>query len=125
MLSVLYVTCPDEQVASDLSRALVDKHLAACTNWFPIRSVYRWEGELVEEAEVGMYVKTRPDLVDDATAFLLEAHPYDTPCVVDLGVAAVNDAYGAWVEEETAKAGAEGTGAATGPDAGGPDTLGA
>lgn len=121
MLSVLYVTCPDEEVALELSRALVEERLAACTNVFPITSVYRWEGDLVEEGEVGMYVKTRPDLVDDATALLLAEHPYEVPCVVDLGVAAVNDAYGAWVDEETAGTGDGEAGPVDEPE---PDTLG-
>lgn len=117
MLSVLYVTCPDREVALELSHMLVERRLAACTNLHPITSVYRWEGDVVEEDEVAMEVKTRPDLVDAATRAILEAHPYDVPCVVDLGVAAVNDAYGEWVDEETAEA--------AGDEEPAPDTLGA
>lgn len=101
MLSVLYVTCPDVDEARKLSQLLVQEDLAACTNVFPIASVYHWEGELVEEDEVTVLVKTRPDLVEAATERILQVHPYDTPCVIDMGVAAVNDAYGRWVDEET------------------------
>lgn len=102
MLTILYVTCPDVDEAKRLSRMLVEERLAACTNLHDIDSIYAWEGELVDEDEVAMLVKTHPDKVDDVVATILDEHPYDVPCVIDLGVAAVNDAYGEWIEEQTA-----------------------
>lgn len=101
MLSILYVTCPDADEAERLSRILVGERLAACTNVHETRSIYLWEGEMVDEDEVAMLVKTRPEKVDAVVETILAEHPYDVPCVVDLGVAAVNDAYGEWVEEQT------------------------
>lgn len=101
MLSILYVTCPDVDEAERLSHVLVGERLAACTNIHDTRSIYVWEGEMVDEDEVAMLVKTHPDRVDEVVETILAEHPYDVPCVVDLGVAAVNDAYGDWVEDRT------------------------
>lgn len=101
MLSILYVTCPDVDEAKRLSRILVEERLAACTNLHEIGSIYAWEGEIVDEDEVAMLVKTRSGRVDEVVETLLDEHPYDVPCVIDLGVAAVNEGYGEWIEEQT------------------------
>lgn len=101
MLSVLYVPCPADDEAERLSKALIDEDLAACTNLIETTSFYVWDGELAEDDEVVMLVKTSPDLIDEVVDWLLAEHPYDTPCIMDLGVAGINESYGRWVDGQT------------------------
>lgn len=101
MLSVLYVPCPDAGEAKRLSRKLIDEDLAACTNLLETTSFYVWDGEMTDDEEVVMLVKTSPDLIDEVVQWLLDEHPYDTPCIMDLGVAGINESYGRWVDEQT------------------------
>lgn len=97
----MYVTCPDEPTAKRLARDVVERGLAACANVFPVQSVYRWEGRLVEEGEVAMLLKTRADRVEALTRALVEAHPYDVPCVVALPWSGAAPAYAQWVDAST------------------------
>ncbi|CAB1344419.1 unnamed protein product [Coregonus sp. 'balchen'] len=62
--SAAFVTCPNEQVAKDLARGIVEKKLAACVNIVPkITSVYEWQGKIEEDSEVLLMIKTRSSKV--------------------------------------------------------------
>jgi periplasmic divalent cation tolerance protein len=94
----LYVTHPDAAAASALGRALVESEVAACVNVFAgMSTVYRWQGVIEEGREAVMIVKTRADLEHAARAAILEAHPYDCPCVVTIPVAGGHAAYLDWL----------------------------
>lgn len=101
--SLLYVTVGDAEAAKALGRALVEARLAACANVLPaMTSVYRWQGEIEEAREAVLIAKTKSEMVERATAFLLERHSYDRPCVVALPLIGGNPAFLAWIGEETA-----------------------
>jgi periplasmic divalent cation tolerance protein len=91
------VTFPDETVAADIARTLLEERLVACVNLLPgVRSLYRWEGRVEDDAEVLGVLKTARDRVEALTRRVVELHPYDTPEVVAIDPAAVEGRYGAW-----------------------------
>lgn len=99
---VILSTAPDEETAARIARALVEERLAACVNRVsPLRSVYRWKGGVVEEAETLLLVKTRADLYDRVEARLRELHPYEVPEVLAFPVSRGWRDYLAWVAEES------------------------
>jgi periplasmic divalent cation tolerance protein len=101
---VVLITAPDVETASRLARALVEERLAACVNLVPgIRSIYRWEGEVSEDAEVLLLAKTRADRCDALAARIEALHPYELPEVVALPVASGSVRYLAWVVTESAE----------------------
>ncbi|MDX1380653.1 MAG: divalent-cation tolerance protein CutA, partial [Xanthomonadales bacterium] len=86
-----------------LGRAVVSERLAACVNVVPgVRSIYRWNGDLQEEGEVLLVVKTTSDRLEALTERILALHPYDVPEVLALPLAAGSGGYLAWVARETA-----------------------
>lgn len=93
-----YVTAPPE-AAADLAELLVEERLAACVNRFPCRSVYRWEGEIVDDEEVILLAKTTADRYPDLVERVREAHPYDVPCIERFDEDDVLAAFGEWREE--------------------------
>ena len=102
VLTVL-CTCPDAATARRLAGGLVELRKAACVNILPeIRSIYRWQGETCDDAEVLMIVKTTRGCYADLERWLMDNHPYDVPEVLALPVAAGSDDYLAWVANETA-----------------------
>ena len=79
------IWCPfaDEASAAAAARQLLDERLIACANILaPMRSLYVWDGERGEAAEVGVLFKTDASALDRATARLAEIHPYDAPAVL-------------------------------------------
>jgi periplasmic divalent cation tolerance protein len=99
---VVLCTAPNADAAESLARGLVDAHLAACVNVVPaVRSFYRWEGEIHDDAEELLVVKTTAERLPEVEAFLVEHHPYDVPEVIALPVTAGSERYLAWVRDET------------------------
>lgn len=98
---VVLVTAPDADTAAGLARALVEERLAACGNLVPgIRSIYRWEGKICDEAEVLIVLKTTAALADALRDRVVALHPYACPEVLVLPVEAGHAAYLAWVREQ-------------------------
>ncbi len=100
---VVLCTCPDPGIAERLAGGLVEHNLAACVNILPqIRSIYRWQGELNNDSEALMVVKTTRAAYPGLQLWLQENHPYDVPEVLALPLEAGSPDYLAWVIEETA-----------------------
>lgn len=102
-LRVVLCTAPPDR-AADLAKEVVGRRLAACVNIVPgLRSIYRWQGEICDDAESLMVIKTRSECVAALTEALLELHPYDTPEVIALPIedGAGNPAYLQWLLDES------------------------
>src|SRR5512133_546946 len=100
---VVLVTAPSADVAATIARALVEERLAACGNVLPaIRSIYRWEGKVQDEAEALLVLKTSRARLEALRDRVLALHPYQVPEVLALPVEAGSAAYLAWLAAATA-----------------------
>ena len=100
-IATVLCTCPAER-AGELSRAVVEGRLAACVNIVPeVTSVYRWKGELCEDRESLLIIKTASGRVEELTRRLVELHPYDVPEVIAFEVGEGNPDYIQWVLESS------------------------
>jgi periplasmic divalent cation tolerance protein len=98
---VVLSTFPSADVAAAVARTLVEERLAACVNIVPaVRSIYRWESAIHDEAEVLAIVKTTAARVVAMRERLVELHPYDVPEALELSVAGGHPPYLAWVTSE-------------------------
>lgn len=101
-MSFVYITAGDGAEARRIGRALVSARLAACANVFDaITSVYHWEGEVQEDSEAALIVKTRTELVEAVIARVRELHSYECPAIVAMPIAQGNPDYLEWIGEET------------------------
>ena len=101
-LVVALSTAPDAEQAARIGRALVEERLIACANLVPgLTSIYRWQGQVQQEAEVLLVMKTRRALVDRLKARLPELHPYEVPELVVTEIQDGLEAYCRWVRDET------------------------
>ena len=99
---LVYMTAPNDDEAIAIARALVDEQLAACVNIMgAMRSVYRWQGNIEEDAEIVLIAKTRSDLVPALTEKIRDIHSYDCPCVVSLSIDGGNQEFLAWIDGQT------------------------
>ncbi len=95
---VVLVTAPTAESAAEIARALVEEGLAACGNVVPaIRSIYRWAGEIHDDAEALLVLKTERRLVPALKERLPALHPYQVPELLVLPVEDGLAPYLAWV----------------------------
>jgi periplasmic divalent cation tolerance protein len=101
-IATLYATFADAEEAARIGRILVEERLAACVNILgPCRSIYRWQGEVEETAEVAALFKLPAAGAASAIARLTELHSYDVPAAVIWPIAEAGAAYRNWVLAET------------------------
>ena len=98
---LIYITAKDESEAREIGRALVGEKLAACVNFHPIRSIFRWQGEIEQENEVAMLVKTRAELASEVMSRVKELHSYEVPCIVTLPIEKANPDFLEWLSQST------------------------
>jgi periplasmic divalent cation tolerance protein len=97
---VVLSTFPNEADAARVVRVLVEERLIACGSLLPgARSLYRWKGEIADESEVVVLMKTRERDWAALLARVHELHPYDTPECLAMPVAAGAPKYLAWLAE--------------------------
>lgn len=97
---VVLVTAPGEDKASEMAHSLLEDGLCACINITPkIRSVYKWQGNIVDEEESLLIIKTKKELFEDLKERIINIHPFDVPEVIALPIAEGSKRYLDWIED--------------------------
>jgi periplasmic divalent cation tolerance protein len=96
------ITADSADWLAEFTRRLVIDRLAACGHQIaPIRSIYRWQGAIQDDAEARVALHTRASLVPAIVARTDAEHPYEVPCVIALPILDGNPAYLDWIVAET------------------------
>lgn len=99
---IVYVVAGNEAEALQLGEEVVRQRLAACVNLLgPLRSIYWWNGEIHNGAEVAFLAKTTRASLPALIARIKALHSYTCPCIVALPIAAGHPAFLAWIHAET------------------------
>jgi len=98
-MTLIYITCKNEKEAVKISRYLLEKKLIACSNIYPIRSLYRWQGKMHDSKELAIIAKTKEKNYKKIKEGVLKLHSYDIPCILKIDAEA-NESYQKWVNEE-------------------------
>lgn len=93
----IYTTCRDVEQAKDLGRRIIKARVASCVNIWPLDSIYSWEGEVKEDQEAALLIKTNEPKVADLEAFIVKNHSYTTPFVATVNVHRLNREYKEWM----------------------------
>lgn len=102
-LCEVVITAPEPDWLHDFSRRLVEDGLCASVhNFTPVRSVYRWQGEVHERTEGRVSLHTSRDRVPEIVARAKAEHPYEVPGVSARPIIDGNPDYLAWIAQETA-----------------------
>lgn len=97
---VVFITASSENEAAVIARALVEARLAGCVNILRgIRSIYRWQGKIEDEAEVLMVAKTRRNLFGRLSEKVKEFHSYSVPEIIALPLIDGSEDYLKWLNE--------------------------
>jgi periplasmic divalent cation tolerance protein len=102
---LVYVTAANQEEAEHIARTLVGERLAACANVLgTIASYYWWKGDVVEDSEVSLLLKTRVDRVEALVQRVQAIHSYECPCVVTLPIQEGSADYLSWLDTQVSNA---------------------
>lgn len=103
-ISIVTSTVGTSEEALAIARTLVEEKLVACVQIISrIRSIYRWKGEICDEEEQLLLMKTRSDLCSALQNRIRELHSYEVPEIVSFPIADGLPEYLNWVVENTPK----------------------
>ncbi len=95
---VVLVTTPTAEKAAEIARTLVEEKLAACGNVIPaVRSIYRWQGEVHDDAEALLVLKAPRKRLQELSDRVVQLHPYEVPEVIGLRIEGGNEKYIDWI----------------------------
>lgn len=99
---IVFTHVPDMQTAERIAQALLSDQLAACVNISsPVRSIYRWQGQIACADEIALNIKTPQHLYAACAERLRALHPYELPEIVGIHVNTCLPEYQAWIHSET------------------------
>jgi periplasmic divalent cation tolerance protein len=103
---VVLITVPSKEVGFQIARTLLEKKLAACTNIIgPVNSLYTWQGEIHNDEEFLLMVKSWEALFAGQLVPAVQSiHPYEVPEILALPIADGLPAYLAWMAAVTRSA---------------------
>jgi periplasmic divalent cation tolerance protein len=94
---VVLVTVPSQSEATVIATILIEEQLAACVNLFPVQSIYRWEGEIQQETEWQLLIKTDLANFSELSAKIQAIHPYEVPEILALPILSGSQSYLNWL----------------------------
>jgi periplasmic divalent cation tolerance protein len=101
-LCEVVITAPDPDWLYQFTRELIDRRLCSSVhNFAPVRSIYRWQGEVHERVEGRASLHTRRELVAEIVRYAKDRHPYQLPGISARPIYDGNPAYLSWIADET------------------------
>jgi len=99
---VIFVTTSSMKEAERISKALVEKKLAACVNIIKdIRSIFFWKGKLSDEKEVLLVAKSKKKNFEKIEKEVKKLHSYEVPEIIGLPILMGSKDYLDWVDKES------------------------
>lgn len=99
---VVYCTVPTKKLAKDITKVIMKHKLAACVSMIEnVKSIFSWEGEICEEKEILMMIKTRRTNYGKIKLVIEDMHSYNIPEVIALPVVDCSEDYLKWLVRET------------------------
>ncbi|MCP3802743.1 divalent-cation tolerance protein CutA [Allokutzneria sp. A3M-2-11 16] len=103
---MVFTTLDSADAAEDLARSLVADGLAACVQVVgPVRSVYRWRGEVCVDQEWQLVIKTAEERMEELSKHVRAHHSYEVPELVAVPITGGSQDYLDWVTEQVSPRG--------------------
>jgi periplasmic divalent cation tolerance protein len=100
VIASVYAIFADAEEAERIGRTVVEERLAACINILgPVRSIYRWKGEVETADELAAILKTTAARAGELIARMAELHSYDVPCITLWPIEQAFSGYVDWVKD--------------------------
>ena len=91
-LLLLITTAPNQLLAEQISKELIEKKLAACISIKEIKSIYNWQGNIEENKEIEITIKSLPENLNELS--FIEIHAASFLSISSLDICSANNLLG-------------------------------
>jgi periplasmic divalent cation tolerance protein len=95
-MKIIYITLNNDEEARRIVMKLLEQNLANCVNFFPITCIYKYEGEITEEPETVLIVKTVDENYEKVKSVVKSEIDYDN-FIGQLGIEKINEDFERWL----------------------------
>ncbi|MBR9690421.1 divalent-cation tolerance protein CutA [Candidatus Woesearchaeota archaeon] len=96
----IHSACSGDDEAQKIAKALLEKKLVACANFFLVQSLFWWEGKIEKESETLLVLKTKKANEKKVVEEIKKLHSYDLP-VITVHTVSFNDKACDWINDVT------------------------
>jgi periplasmic divalent cation tolerance protein len=100
---IVFVTVPDATLAQMIAHTLLEQNLAACVNYFPVQSIYQWQGQIHTDSELQLVIKTQTQWVPTLQVTIQALHTDEVPEMLTLPIATGFPPYLDWLRDNTTR----------------------
>ncbi len=79
---LIYTAVNDEDLAQEILVDLVSDGLILSGNYYPVKTIFIWEGQVHIDEEFKLMMKARDGFYSDIEKYLMENHPYRAPEII-------------------------------------------
>lgn len=91
-------TIDDRGKAQDIARMLVERRMAAGVSiTSPLTSIYRWKGDIRNETEYMLVIRTRELNYPEVEKLIQENHSYELPEIIAVPIVNGEEKYLSWL----------------------------
>ena len=101
-MKLIYTTLNDIAQAKLIAHELLEKKLCNCVNILPITCIYNYEGQITDEPEVVMIIKTQDGYFEKVEAIIKSNIDFDN-FIGQLNVDKVNSEFESWLGKIVSK----------------------
>ena len=99
---VINCTVPNKKIAKDITKVLMKHKFASCVSMIEnVKSVFSWDGEICEEKEILLMIKTRRANYGKVKLVIEDLHTYTVPEIIALPIVDCSEDYLKWLVKET------------------------
>jgi len=95
---LLITTVPNKLLAEQVAKELIERELAACVSIKEIKSVYKWRGNIEENKEFEITIKSLPENLNELTITLKHKISYEVPQLI-YKIFDSENSYFQWIRE--------------------------
>jgi len=97
-LLLLITTVPNQIMAEQIAKELIERKLAACVSIKEIKSTYKWQENIEESKEFELSIKSLPKNLNKLTLILKEKITYEVPELI-YKIFDSENCYFKWIKE--------------------------
>mgnify|MGYP001403666900 CR=1 FL=1 len=95
---LLITTVPNRVLANQIAKELIERDLAACISIKQMQSIYKWQGNIEENKEFEITIKSLPENLNKLILILKNRITYEVPQLI-YNIYDSEDSYFQWIKK--------------------------